>query len=99
MGRELTKSHEEFLRGTINAVLAAIGEPRGEFTALLDIGQMLRDAGTAPPSPASIAADFGDMTKLPGMTRRRVVAALAKKHHLTANAVYAAIESAKKSAE
>ncbi|HEY2904661.1 MAG TPA: SAM-dependent methyltransferase, partial [Vicinamibacterales bacterium] len=96
IGRELTKAHEQFLRGTIGAVQSALGEPRGEFTVALDIGQSTDFVVADSPSASSIAAEFGEMTNLRGMTRRRIVAALAKKHHLPANAVYAAIESAKK---
>jgi 16S rRNA (cytidine1402-2'-O)-methyltransferase len=96
LGRELTKRHEEFLRGTVNSVLSTLTNPRGEFTVALDLGHSIEVADTAEPSAAAMAAEFGEMTKLPGMTRRRVVSALAKKHRLPANAVYAAIESAKK---
>ena len=32
VGRELTKVHEELVRGPISGVLAALGEPRGEYT-------------------------------------------------------------------
>jgi len=96
LGRELTKAHEEFLRGTVGDVLKALANPRGEFTAVLDLGHKTDKMAAGAPSAASIAHEFGEMTNLPGMTRRRIVAALAKKHRLPANAVYAAIESAKK---
>ena len=96
LGRELTKAHEQFLRGSISEVIATVGEPKGEFTVVLDIGHPNEYNVAAPPSESAIAAEFGEMTNMPGMTRRRVVAALAKKHHLPANVVYAAIEGAKK---
>ena len=35
LGRELTKLHEEVIRGPLSAVLLRLGEPRGEFTVVL----------------------------------------------------------------
>ena len=35
LGRELTKLHEEVLRGSLSAVLDRLGEPRGEFTVVV----------------------------------------------------------------
>ena len=37
--RELTKVHEELVRGQISEVLERLGEPKGEFTVIVDIGQ------------------------------------------------------------
>ena len=36
LARELTKVHEEFLRGTLNELLERIDEPRGEFVVLIE---------------------------------------------------------------
>jgi 16S rRNA (cytidine1402-2'-O)-methyltransferase len=36
VGRELTKLHEQVLRGTADEVMAALGDPaRGEFTLVI----------------------------------------------------------------
>ncbi len=96
IGRELTKAHEQLLRGSISSVAASLDDPKGEFTVVIDFGQMTTIAPLVAPTAAAIAAEFGEMTNIRGMTRRRVVAALAKKHGLSANVVYDAIESAKK---
>lgn len=96
IGRELTKAHEQLLRGSISSVAASLDDPKGEFTVVIDFGQMTTIAPLVAPTAAAIAAEFGEMTNVRGMTRRRVVAALAKKHGLSANVVYDAIESAKK---
>jgi 16S rRNA (cytidine1402-2'-O)-methyltransferase len=96
IGRELTKTHEEFLRGPLNTVASAVVKPRGEFTVVLDLGHTIESEPARQHSADSIALEFGEMTNMPGMTRRRIIAALAKKHRLSTNAVYAAIESAKK---
>jgi 16S rRNA (cytidine1402-2'-O)-methyltransferase len=96
LGRELTKAHEELLRGSVDSVLKGIGEPKGEFTIVLDVGQKTEGAMDEPGNAADIAIEFGELTKNTAMTRRQVIAALAKKHRLSANAVYAAVESARK---
>lgn len=41
IGRELTKAHEELVRGPISTVLTRLTQPRGEFTIVVDIGQMI----------------------------------------------------------
>src|SRR5438094_9535988 len=39
VARELTKTHEELVRGPISQVLGRLSEPRGEFTVVVDVGQ------------------------------------------------------------
>lgn len=36
LARELTKIHEEFIRGTVSEILEKIGEPKGEFVVLVE---------------------------------------------------------------
>jgi 16S rRNA (cytidine1402-2'-O)-methyltransferase len=96
IGRELTKAHEEFIRGTLRSAVAALREPRGEFTLVVDLGQMIDFEPPEAPSPSDMAREFGEMTEIIGMTRRKAIALLAKRHHLPANRVYEAIEIGKK---
>ena len=51
LARELTKIHEEFLRGKISELLEKISEPRGEFVVVVE-GKKL----SPPTEPARIAA-------------------------------------------
>ena len=95
VGRELTKVHEELVRGPITSVLEAILEPRGEFTVALLIGQTTENGVDLPAAEAAAVADFGLITELAGASRRTIAAALAKKHGLQANHVYALLEAAK----
>jgi 16S rRNA (cytidine1402-2'-O)-methyltransferase len=39
VGRELTKVHEEFVRGPISSMIESFSEPLGEFTVIVDIGR------------------------------------------------------------
>jgi len=96
VGRELTKTHEELVRGPIKSVLEALKSPIGEFTVVASIGQTTEFVPT-PPEPQALAAEFADMTGSGQLTRRRAVASLARRHGLAPNLVYEALEKAKKS--
>lgn len=99
IGRELTKIHEEFLRGTISAVLERLIEPVGEFTIVLECGQITKHDRPRPPPAEQIALEFGLMTNKDGLSKRRALRELAKRHGLSTNALYSALEQAKKSGE
>ncbi len=99
VGRELTKAHEQLVVGPITDVLRRLTEARGEFTVVVNIGQKPENTMHQRPGGSELAAEFGDMTNTEGMTRRRAVAALARRHRLPANEVYRAIELFKKSGE
>ena len=99
VGRELTKIHEEFIRGPVSTVnTVALGE-RGEFTVVVNIGQLTNNVVAVAPSPSELAQQFGELTATSGVTRRQAIAQLAKRYHLAANDVYNAIEISKKSVE
>jgi 16S rRNA (cytidine1402-2'-O)-methyltransferase len=94
VARELTKLHEEVLRGTPSDLLARLPEPRGEFTVLV-----------APPSPDlapvaipdddSISRAFMEMVAGSATTRRGAISALARRYGMPSKEIYAAIERQK----
>ncbi len=94
-GRELTKVHETLVRGPISSLLQEPGDPRGEFTVVLFIGETTETMSRAVAAEAAAIADFGLITELAGASRRRVVSALAKRHGVSPNRVYALLEAAK----
>ena len=83
VGRELTKIHEELVKGHISEVVARIADPRGEFTIVAEIGPI-----TEMNRPSDEMADG---------SRRQLMAAVAKSHGVTANELYQALEAVKKS--
>ena len=99
VARELTKTHEEFVRGPIVDVIDRLPPPIGEFTIVLDIGRITDFAVPKPPSDAELVIEFGRMTALGGLSRRRVINLLARTHGLPPNQVYETIERAKKLVE
>jgi 16S rRNA (cytidine1402-2'-O)-methyltransferase len=97
--RELTKSHEESVRGHISEVLSRLPPGRGEYTVIAEIG-LTPDITTTPSTDAAkLALEFGELTNLGAVSKRRAITNLAKRYNLSVNDVYSAIESAKKSGE
>jgi 16S rRNA (cytidine1402-2'-O)-methyltransferase len=97
--RELTKLHEELVRGPISGVLGRLSSGRGEFTIVLDIGQMINNDAPAGPGDADLLREFGYMTINRRLTRRQAVSAVARRYQRSPNEVYKVLERAKKSVE
>ena len=96
VARELTKVHEEFVRGPITDVLERLPPLLGEFTIVLDIGRTTDSMPPEPPSEELIVTEFGRITALGGLSRRQVINQVARAHGLAPNQVYDTIERAKK---
>jgi 16S rRNA (cytidine1402-2'-O)-methyltransferase len=99
IGRELTKVHEEMVRGPISEVLTSLAAPRGEYTVVINAGQLTEVTEAARPSDSELHHLFGELTNNASQTRRAAVSALAKRYKLPAREVYAAIERARASAK
>jgi 16S rRNA (cytidine1402-2'-O)-methyltransferase len=99
IARELTKVHEELVRGHISELSEALVEGRGEFTVVAYIGHTTNKNKATRPSRAIIVAEFGVLTNIDGVTRRKAISTVAKKHGMAPNEVYALIEEAKQSGE
>jgi 16S rRNA (cytidine1402-2'-O)-methyltransferase len=97
VGRELTKTHEQLVRGPISTIIGVIGEAPGEFTVVVDVGPMTNSGEAQAPEPPDLAREFGEITNNAGLTRRRAIALMARRHGIGANEIYAALEAVKKS--
>ena len=97
--RELTKVHEQLVRGPITGVLTELGTPLGEFTVVAYIGQSTEQVVLQPPTAAEMLREFSQLTNIEGLSRRLSVATLAKRHKMGANAIYKLIETGKKMVE
>jgi 16S rRNA (cytidine1402-2'-O)-methyltransferase len=98
IARELTKIHEELVRGQISDILSNSLKTRGELTVIVNIGHAtdIMLARVAP-SPERLSHEFGELTNNRALSRRKAISALARRHQMAPNAVYAAIELGKKS--
>ena len=98
LGRELTKLHQEFLRGHAAELIPMLAAPKGEFTVVVG-PSVPAPQDNEPASDADVAAIFGDMSKSVPGGRRAVVAAVAKKLGMSSRHVYTAIERHKASGQ
>ncbi len=95
VGRELTKMHEETVRGLVSEALARLPQPRGEFTVVLGGGEEpVRKAGSAP-TPESLLEEFYQLTKDLGLSRRESISALSDRFGMRSRELYALLEKAK----
>jgi 16S rRNA (cytidine1402-2'-O)-methyltransferase len=95
LARELTKIHEELVKGPISAVLRKVVEPRGEMTLVIRGADRSLQPSRPVPADAELAAELGQMTAH-SRGRRAALAKLAAKYEVPVNQVYRAIERAKK---
>jgi 16S rRNA (cytidine1402-2'-O)-methyltransferase len=98
LGREITKLHQQFLRGTAQSVLSELDDPKGEFTIVVG-----PDHGSAVelelPDDQALADEFSYIANNSPGSRRSAVASVARKYGRPAREIYAAIERVKKSVE
>jgi 16S rRNA (cytidine1402-2'-O)-methyltransferase len=96
VAREMTKMHEEVIRGTLAHVLGCLTNPRGELTVVV-----APPADEAPDARAlsdqEILERFVQLTDSKDINRRGAIGAIAREAGLPSKAVYDAIERAKKS--
>jgi 16S rRNA (cytidine1402-2'-O)-methyltransferase len=98
VARELTKVHQEFLRGTAESLAETVKQPRGEFTVV--IGPSLIEQKPARPlAPSDLAAEFGRLTEHLGYQRRAAISDLARRYGRTSREIYSMLETAKVSGD
>jgi 16S rRNA (cytidine1402-2'-O)-methyltransferase len=98
--RELTKLHEECLRGTAAELIGHTTKERGEFTVVVSAWQARERAETGEiPEDGAVFLHFCDLTEKMGRSRRQAVSETARRFGLSPNEVYRAIERAKKTAQ
>lgn len=97
VARELTKAHEELVRGPISTVLNRLAKPLGEFTVVVEIGHMMEIKAGEEISPALIFDEFCRLTEITKLSRRQAIAQLASRHRASRNAIYSAVEQGRKS--
>jgi 16S rRNA (cytidine1402-2'-O)-methyltransferase len=94
VARELTKVHQELLRGTAADLIGHITDPVGEFTVVA--GPLLpSEPAETQVSDQELWDEFGRSTANAGRRRRDIVAELADKYGRSTNDVYAILERMK----
>jgi 16S rRNA (cytidine1402-2'-O)-methyltransferase len=96
IGREITKKHEELVVRPISEHLLALGEPRGEYTLVVE-GASGEETGEHPlPDTPHLLAEFGHMTEKWAGTRREAVRRLADRYQVPVREMYRLLESARR---
>jgi 16S rRNA (cytidine1402-2'-O)-methyltransferase len=95
LGRELTKLHEEVIRGPLSAVLGRLGEPRGEFTVVVSGRPDIKPGTEEQVSDSQLLTEFGHLTEN-GWSRREAISELAERHRLRSRDVFTAIDRARR---
>ena len=99
LGRELTKAHQEFVRGIASEVGQAISRPRGEFTVVVGPAIKRNINNEISPSDEQVANDFWRITNSGVVSRRAAVTQVAKKYKRSAKEIYSAVERMRKLGE
>jgi 16S rRNA (cytidine1402-2'-O)-methyltransferase len=96
VARELTKVHQEFMRGTA-AQLAALlpAQARGEFTIV--VGPRPAEVHVEDPDEGLIINDFWQVANNGVVTRREAIQQVARRHGVPARRVYELVEKSKDS--
>ena len=91
VARELTKLHEELIRGRLTEIVGLMTEMRGEFTVVLAPSEAPAE-GLPLPDDASLRDEFYRLTENPAVGRREAISALAEKYNVPSRQIYAAVE-------
>ena len=94
LGRELTKKHEQLVKGPISFILNNLTSIKGEITLVVS-PQSDRNVSKTPPDKLLIHSEFCHLTDDKGLGRREAISRLARRYDLSAKDVYKAIEAAK----
>jgi len=94
IARELTKVHEEFIRGTAGEVLLEIGkrEPKGEITLLVGAGSSPARTGSA----GSLAARLEEIMREQKIDEKTALKIAAKERGLSKSEAYREVQRSKK---
>jgi 16S rRNA (cytidine1402-2'-O)-methyltransferase len=94
VGRELTKAHQQFVKGPANSDSFLAINRKGEFSIVVGPAHVA-EALAAPSDPEIVRAFRAFEASERSTGKRAAVSAVAKRLGLTANEVYAALERAK----
>ena len=96
LARELTKAHQEFIRGSATALLGQTTNPRGEYTVVLGPKSVEADP-IIMASDQDVWAEFWLKAENGPGSRRQRISSIARKHGRPAKEIYLIIEKMKSS--
>jgi 16S rRNA (cytidine1402-2'-O)-methyltransferase len=96
IARELTKVHQEFIRGTAPELLERFGDPRGEFTIIVGPSINAHEENGLSLSDDEVIREFWRLTESGETSRREAVRLVAQGSGRSSRDVYSVIERSKK---
>ena len=85
LARELTKVHEEFLRGKISELIKKLDEPRGEFVVLVEGNKFIA------PQPEGNLLEFYQKLLEQGLDKKSAMREAAKKFNVSRREIYSLV--------
>jgi hypothetical protein len=76
-----------------------MNDVKGELTVVVELGLTTDKEDIAPPSDSQLLDELVHITENNTSSRRKALSTLARRHHITPNEVYDAIERVKKLAK
>jgi len=95
IARELTKVHQEFIRGTVSEIAEALIAPRGEFTVIVGPRVITRHENVLHATDDAVVEEFCRLTDSSQISRREAVRLIARGSGRSSKDVYSVIERAK----
>jgi 16S rRNA (cytidine1402-2'-O)-methyltransferase len=96
LGRELTKVHQEFLRGTADYLAKHLKSERGEFTVVVGPKPQAIEYASEILDTRALVDEFRQLTESGAVTRRQAIAELSRRHGRPSKEIYSTLESAKR---
>jgi 16S rRNA (cytidine1402-2'-O)-methyltransferase len=96
IAREITKVHQEFMRGSASELLERLGNPRGEFTVVVGPSINLYKDNRLTASDDEVVREFCRLTESGRTSRREALRSVAQGSGRSSKDVYSVIERAKK---
>lgn len=87
LSRELTKIHEEFIRGKISEVLKIVENPKGEFVIVVEGNINKKNEALKILNSLSIEEQYSYYEKQ-GLSKKEIIKKIAKDRNVNKNEIY-----------
>ena len=88
LAREITKIHEEFIRGNISNLLEQIQEPKGEHVILLDFNNLENENDSEDEISQKTVEEQYKIYEAQGMNKKEIIKQIAKNKNVPKNEIY-----------
>ena len=88
LAREITKIHEEFIRGNISNLLEKIQEPKGEYVILLDLNNLENENDDETEISQKTVDEQYKIYEAQGMNKKDIIKQIAKNKNVPKNEIY-----------